>query len=272
MDLRAWDEQLEREEAIRWALDGIENEWLPRHRRTNFWSWLFCVDVWKTSEQPLMSDATESLLIKVIIALATAWATKNGVTVDGDSLQMLAAGLVGTAAGAYGIYRHWGMKKVPINSVAIATAAPPLPTAVGATTQITGKIVGALFLALAINLAALGNQAHAQGNKSADPFATLIAWNQAALDDANANNDKIAAACYSAIIDVAKAKQAAAPVAINPVLAFQKVRDLTHLNSSPIGTQLIVGCAPLAQDTKLNMVQFFANIGGTILIKGILLP
>ena len=54
------------------------------------------------------------------------------------------------------------------------------------------------------------------------------------------------------------------------LLVFQKVRDFARLNASPTGTSLIVGCAPLVQDAKLNFVQFFANIGGAVLLKGII--
>lgn len=69
------------------------------------------------------SDEIESLIVKAIIAAGTAWATKHGVTVDGSSLQMLAGGVVAAGAGAWGVYRHWNMKKVPENAFVAPAAA-----------------------------------------------------------------------------------------------------------------------------------------------------
>lgn len=51
------------------------------------------------------------------------------------------AGYVGSvAAFAIGAYQHWGMKKVPETSVAIAAPGVSGPPPVGAT--VTGKVVG----------------------------------------------------------------------------------------------------------------------------------
>ena len=100
----------------------------------------------------------------------------------------------------------------------------------------------------------------------------IVADAKAALDDANTNNDQIASACWTAIHTAAQAKLAASHLPGAGLLyAFQKVRDLTRLNSSPIGTSLILGCAPLVQDARLSMVQFFGNIGAMVLLKGVLL-
>ena len=93
----------------------------------------------------------------------------------------------------------------------------------------------------------------------------------AASADAKANNDVIAQTCYDAITVVAQTKLDAAVVTGGgALLVFQKARDVMRLNASPIGTSLIVGCAPLVQDAKVNFVQFFANIGGAVLLKGII--
>jgi uncharacterized membrane protein YebE (DUF533 family) len=72
------------------------------------------------------SDEIESIIVKAIIAAGTAWATKHGVTVDGSALQMLAGGIVAAGAGAYGVYRHWGMKKVPESAVVVPTGEAPM--------------------------------------------------------------------------------------------------------------------------------------------------
>lgn len=102
---------------------------------------------------------------------------------------------------------------------------------------------------------------------------TIIDDAKAALQDAQTNQDPIAATCYQAINSVATARLAGAKATGGKLLyAFQKVRDVTRINTSPMGTQLIVGCAPLVQDAKLNMVTFFTNIGGSVLIKGLLVP
>lgn len=133
-------------------------------------------------------------------------------------------------------------------------------------------------IALALALSLLAAPAMAQPPKSiaADVTALLQqiqADAKAALSDANAQEDRIASACYSAIADVTTAKlQAQAMTGGGLLLAFQKLRDLNKLNSSPLGTQLIIGCAPLVQDAKVNMVQFFTSIGATVLLKGLLVP
>jgi hypothetical protein len=72
------------------------------------------------------SDEIESIIVKAIIAAGTAWATKHGVTVDGSSLQMFAGGIVAAGAGAWGVYRHWGMKKVPQTAVVVPTTISPM--------------------------------------------------------------------------------------------------------------------------------------------------
>ena len=93
----------------------------------------------------------------------------------------------------------------------------------------------------------------------------------AAAADAKTNSDVIAETCYNAIATVADAKLQSAQVTGGGVLlGFQKVRDFTRLNASPVGTNLILGCAPLVQDAKLNFVQFFTQIGGLVLLKGII--
>lgn len=95
---------------------------------------------------------------------------------------------------------------------------------------------------------------------------------QAALADANQHEDRIAAPCYAAIVDMANVKLQAHSVAGGGViLVFQKLRDLARLNATPQGTSLIVGCAPLAQDAKLTLLDFLTKIGAAVLAKGVLL-
>lgn len=128
---------------------------------------------------------------------------------------------------------------------------------------------------LALGLALIVSSAQAQPKliDTTPILQKLVTDAQAALADADAHQDKIAAACYEAIIDVTSAKlQAQAVSGGGLLLAFQKLRDLNKLNSSPQGTQLIMGCAALVQDAKLNMLDFFTKIGGAVLLKGVLIP
>lgn len=137
------------------------------------------------------------------------------------------------------------------------------------------------FLLALTALTLLASPAFAQQKKSAAPpsleqistdlLTKLQADSAAALGDATQNSDNIAMACYKAINDDVTAKLASAAIPGGGLLtAFQKVRDITRLNASPQGTALIIGCAPLVQDARLNFVQFFTNIGAVVLLKGIL--
>ena len=107
----------------------------------------------------------------------------------------------------------------------------------------------------------------------AELLTALVADAQAASADAKANNDTIAQTCYDAITVAAQAKLASTVTPGGGLLtAFQKVRDLTRMNASPVGTQLIIGCAPLAQDARVNLVQMLTNVGAATLLKGFILP
>ena len=128
-----------------------------------------------------------------------------------------------------------------------------------------------LLLALALTLASAPAMAQTKAAPTTNILQVLHDDAVAASADAKANNDVIAQGCYDAIAMVAAAKLAASTTTGGgALLVFQKVRDFARLNASPTGTSLIVGCAPLVQDAKLNFVQFFANIGGAVLLKGII--
>ena len=103
-----------------------------------------------------------------------------------------------------------------------------------------------------------------------DVLQKIAADAQAASADAKANNDVIAQTCYDAIAADAQTKlSTGAATGGGALTLFQKVRDISRMNASPAGTQLIVGCAPLVQDAKLNFLQFFANVGAAVLLKGV---
>lgn len=131
-------------------------------------------------------------------------------------------------------------------------------------------LVGVLLAGLVVT------SANAQ-QKAVSPLVTvlpkLIADAQAASEDAKSHNDAIAQSCYDAIVTVANQQltsEQSSNGVIGPLVILQKARDIGKLNSTPQGTQLIMGCAALVQDAKLNMVQFFTSIGGAALVKGIL--
>lgn len=133
---------------------------------------------------------------------------------------------------------------------------------------IAGIILALAFLALA---------APAMAQPKATDLTGLLQQIQAdakaALADAQSHQDAIASTCYAAIVELTGAKlQAQGTTGGGLLLAFQKLRDVNKLNSSPQGTQLIIGCAPLVQDAKVNMLQFFTQIGAAVLLKGVLVP
>ncbi len=69
------------------------------------------------------SDFIESVLVKVIIAAGTAWATKHAYTIDGSTLQVFAGSLVAAGAAGYRLYQGYAMKKVPEAAIVVAPVA-----------------------------------------------------------------------------------------------------------------------------------------------------
>jgi hypothetical protein len=131
----------------------------------------------------------------------------------------------------------------------------------------------ALALALALALAAGPALAQPKPLDLTPLLQRLKTDAQASLDDANAHQDPIAAACYKAIVEGASAKlNAQAVTGGGIILVFQKLRDLNRTNASPQGTALILGCTPLASDAKMNLLDFFTKIGAVVLLKGVLIP
>lgn len=156
-----------------------------------------------------------------------------------------------------------------VNGLAPGAQVPSVPPAVKPLV-LFALLVGSLLL--------WASPSHAQPKAAAPSNDTAILQRLhddavAASADAASNNDGIAKACYDAIASLSEAKlQAQSVTGGGVLLAFQKVRDITKLNASPVGQQLIIGCAPLAQDAKLSFAQFLAQIGGAVLAKGFLIP
>jgi len=57
------------------------------------------------------ADAIDSLVTKVVATLLAGYAGDS--IASGTQVQAIAAGAGALAAVAYGVYRHWNMKKVP---------------------------------------------------------------------------------------------------------------------------------------------------------------
>ena len=228
----------------------------------------------------MITDATKSNVTR-LLGMLLAWAAgRYHLSTDQVALIASDVSYVGAAAAfAYGMFEHWNMKKVPDNSTALKLPASVVVPPVGQSINLTpaqglAKVVGVLlvgFLVLQAVPARAATPATTLAQINTDLLQKLAADATAALADANANNDVIAAGCYAAIEKIANAKLTTANTTGGGLLTgFQKVRDVTRLNASPQGTDLIVGCAPLVQDAKLNFVQFFTNIGGLVLLKGII--
>lgn len=89
------------------------------------------------------SDFIQSVAVKVLIALGTWYATKNGVTFDGSTLSVFAGALVAAGAAGWRLYQGYSMKKVPEASTAIATTGAAAVAQVGDhVVNVAGKVVG----------------------------------------------------------------------------------------------------------------------------------
>lgn len=98
---------------------------------------------------------------------------------------------------------------------------------------------------------------------------------KAAKSDADATKDALASACYSPLIDLVTAQQSVVapgqntenPGASVPtthlILTFQRNRDLS--NALRPGSTVSIGCAPLAEQVKLDVTGLIASIAaGTL--------
>jgi len=221
------------------------------------------------------SDELKSLVTLLVTLICGALAT-HGVTVSTeDKMQMIGdlsimvPATISFAGIVTHIVQHWNMKKVPENSVAMALS-PGLQTPpVGSTIPVSigvGKVVGAILLSILF----LPHNARAATRTPQQVLQAIHDDAVAASADALSNNDTIAKTCYDAIALDTQMKLSTAQIAGAGVLTvFQKARDVSRLNVSPAGTALIVGCAPLVQDSGLSFAQFFTKIGAAVLLKGI---
>lgn len=93
------------------------------------------------------SDFIQSAIVKIAIALGSAWAMKQGVTVDGSTWQMIGAALFALGAGGYRLVQAYGQRKVPAAAVVVQPA-PGTPTTPPAGKTITGTVVALALICL----------------------------------------------------------------------------------------------------------------------------
>lgn len=144
------------------------------------------------------------------------------------------------------VYAHWNMKKVPVNSVAIAKEDTQGSVIKGVSVTVPGglaKVVGALFLCVMLSQFVQADKASAQSITSCSLqsviskltsqnfIAVLKTCNpkdaQAALDDATAMNDAVAIACLSQVVPIINS---VANLQVGILLPFQKFRDAKRAN------------------------------------------
>ncbi len=115
----------------------------------------------------------------------------------------------------------------------------------------------------------------------ANPLAILqklpITDLQAALADAQANNDATTIPCWQALLDAAQAQQAAPTVPAGIFSAIQKARDLKVAAAnalSPTGplAKLNIACAPLLMDVNNTLLMLGVSTGLVVGTGGISLP
>jgi hypothetical protein len=127
----------------------------------------------------MTADSWKSLIIKILLMILTPLAAQLHLSMGPTDLAAIAADLADLAVLAYGVYRSSGMKLVPHASVAIEKPAEVVTNMIkGDQATVTGKIVGALLVALALSLLALPQGASAvtlTGNAQADLAAARAA-------------------------------------------------------------------------------------------------
>lgn len=84
---------------------------------------------------------------------------------------------------------------------------------------------------------------------------------QAALDDANAHGDVIAAQCYAHILAVIPTLPNAAAAPKGVVSAFQKARNIRRRVDQGISDEFTLACGPLITDTRRTALKIGARIG-----------
>lgn len=111
----------------------------------------------------MTADSWKSLIIKILLMILTPLAAQLHLSMGPTDLTAIAADLADLAVLAYGVYRSSGMKLVPHASVAIGKPAEVVTNMIkGDQATVTGKIVGALLVAMALALLALPQGAMAQ--------------------------------------------------------------------------------------------------------------
>jgi len=82
---------------------------------------------------------------------------------------------------------------------------------------------------------------------------------QAALDDATAHDDPIAAQCYQHILTVLPTLPNALTAPKGVVSAFQKVRNLRRRADQGISDEFTIACGPLIADSRRAVLKIAAR-------------
>ncbi len=141
--------------------------------------------------------------------------------------------------------------------------------------------IAAIGLAAATLAACAGvrdNLSAARQAGEGDPLQAVAAFAltdlRAALADAQAHGDALAAPCWTALIALverAGTSHADAPVA-GGFSAFQRARNLTAVSGRGMPDALRVACAPVVLDTQATVARLAAIGGGAVATGGLSLP
>lgn len=225
------------------------------------------------NSQEIMNLVRQLLTLLSGFAVGAGWLTHDQASTAIGDIFVIVPAAVSLGSVCWSVYAHWNMKKVP-EGARVLTPEQQLaqrPVIKPASFKVIAGFMLLCGLAFAASAAHAATSKEALATFNADLLAKIQADAQAASADAKANNDVIAQTCYDAIAADAQTKlNTSTATGAGALTLFQKVRDISRLNASPVGTQLIVGCAPLVQDAKLNFLQFFTNIGAAVLLKGVI--
>jgi hypothetical protein len=142
----------------------------------------------------------------------------------------------------------------------------------------TTAVVCAAAFALAACSGIRGNLDAARAAGAGDPAQTIARFAlgdlQAALADARAHDDAVAAPCWAALIPLVEQYAARRPDAgiAGGFSAFQRARDLVGAGNRGVPDALKLACAPVVLDTQATIARLGLIAGGAAATGGIGLP
>ncbi|MDE2019990.1 MAG: hypothetical protein KGJ13_06630 [Patescibacteria group bacterium] len=211
-------------------------------------------------------------------------ATAPDVAQASTDVMTIGPALVSLISFGIGVYKHWGMRKVPANAI------PPVITN---TDQASKFHLGCVAFIAGLTLFALADQCHAQAGKfrspsgnmlTGDPFkdfgqqpkqvdilkaldAAILPDLQYALRIANATNSKLTANCYQAWIDIITARQKSLSddkgneipePSPHVITDFEKAVEIR--NALQPDSPFMVACSPVANMIKTDIINFIGKV------------